>query len=253
MRNWIGFVCMVSLLLAGEGSAMNRLEKENRPLAVILMGPPGAGKGTHAGPLSAYLGIPHISTGDLFRENIRNQTPVGQKAKGYMDQGKLVPDEVVLEMLFERISRADCKGGAILDGFPRTVPQAKALDQTIGKTHRLLALNFNIPDELLVERITGRLACKQCGRPFHKKYDPPKQEGLCDSCGGALYQRPDDNEVVLVQRLAVYRKETQPLIEFYSLKKDVLREINSDNSKEQVFHDVLEAVPRHGAALSLSK
>jgi adenylate kinase len=240
---------MIATLLAKDGTAMNRAEPDQRPLAVILLGPPGAGKGTHAGPLSVYLGIPHISTGDLFRENIRSQTPVGQKAKGFIDEGKLVPDEVVLQMLFERIARSDCSQGIILDGFPRTVAQAKALDDAIGRTHRLVALNFNIPDDLLVERITGRLACKQCGKPYHKKNDPPKQEGVCDSCGGALYQRDDDKEEVLRKRLQVYHAETKPLIDYYAKKTGVLHDIDANHAKAQVFHDVLEAMP-HVAALA---
>lgn len=250
MKFWTGFICMVSVLLNSEASAVNYLDKESQPVAIILMGPPGAGKGTHAGPLSAYLGIPHISTGDLFRENIRKETPIGKKAKTFMDAGRLVPDEVVLEMLFDRIQKSDCRNGIILDGFPRTVPQAKSLDETLGKTHRFIALNFNVPDDFLVERITGRIACKQCGKPFHKKYDPPKQEGVCDACGGALYQRDDDKEDVLRRRLEVYRNETAPLIHYYGNKKDVLREIDSQNSKEQVFHDVIEAVPQNVALSS---
>jgi adenylate kinase len=220
---------------------MNRASK-TKPLVLILMGPPGAGKGTHAGPLSEKLGLPHISTGDLFRENIRNQTPLGQKAKNFIDQGKLVPDELVLNMLFDRIQRPDCAHGYILDGFPRTVAQAEALDQRL-KSSQVLALNFEIADEHLVERIVGRIACKTCGRPFHLKFDPPKEQGVCDACSGPLYQRDDDKAEIVIKRLEVYHNQTQPLIEYYNRKPDALHHIDSLQSKDQVFQDLLETVP----------
>ena len=204
------------------------------------MGPPGAGKGTHAAPLSLHLKIPHISTGEIFRDNIRNQTAVGEKAKIYINQGNLVPDEIVLQMLFERTSKADCKEGYILDGFPRTVAQAKTLEQKIGATHQLIALYFAVPNLFLVERITGRLACKQCSKPYHRKYDPPKQAGICDGCAGLLYQRDDDKEDILRKRLAVYKRESFPLIEYYR-EKGVLQEIDSRFAKEEVFQEVLQA------------
>lgn len=240
MNRLLGLICMVGLLMTGNVFSMNRSEK---PLVVILMGPPGAGKGTHAGPLSDALAIPHISTGDLFRENIRNQTPLGMKAKSYMDQGQLVPDELVLDMLFDRVSKEDCKGGYILDGFPRTLAQAKALDQRLAQKNRVIALNFNVADPVIIERVVGRLACKQCGRPFHKTFDPPKQAEVCDNCQGPLIQRDDDKEEIIRKRLEVYRSQTQPLIEYYAKQKGVLHEIDSQNNKEQVFQDVLEALP----------
>lgn len=215
-------------------------------LVVILMGPPGAGKGTHAGPLSQYLGLPHISTGDLFRENIRNKTPLGLKAKGFIDQGHLVPDELVLDMLFDRVSKDDCKGGYILDGFPRTIPQAKALNKRLG-SHRVIALNFNLHDAAIIERITGRIACKDCGRPYHKKFDPPKADMICDVCAGMLYQRDDDKEEIIRKRLEVYRVQTEPLIQFYAGQKEVLREIDSRSGKDEVFQQVLEALPHQPA------
>lgn len=241
MQRWMGLICMVGAMLTGDVFAFSR--PENKPAVVILMGPPGAGKGTHAGPLSEHLGLPHISTGDLFRENIRNQTPLGQKAKTFMDQGQLVPDELVLDMLFDRVSKEDCKHGYILDGFPRTLPQAKALDQRLNARHNVIALNFQLEDRAIIERITGRIACKQCGKPYHKIYDLPKKEGVCDTCGGALYQRDDDKEEIVRKRLEVYRAQTAPLIEYYAKQKGVLREIDSKNTKEHVFHDVLDAVP----------
>lgn len=213
-----------------------------KPLIVILMGPPGAGKGTHAGPLSQHLAIPHISTGDLFREHIRGQSPLGIKAKSYIDAGNLVPDELVLDMLFDRVAKDDCKNGYILDGFPRTLPQAAALDKRLGSRHRVIALNFNLADQVIIERITGRIACKSCGRPCHLKYDPPKVSMSCDSCGGQLYQRDDDKEAIIRKRLEVYREQTEPLIAYYSAQKDVLKNIDSENSKNQVFSDVLDAL-----------
>lgn len=212
------------------------------PLAIILLGPPGSGKGTHAPALSHHLKIPHISTGDLFRDNIRNRTPIGQIAQGFIDQGRLVPDEVVLSMLASRLASPDCQKGAILDGVPRTIPQAEALDQKLGETHRFVALLLNVDSDLLIERICGRAACKQCNRPYHKKYDPPKQKDLCDACGIALYQRSDDTEEVLKKRLEIYQKQTEPLIEYYRAKSDVLYEINGNRSKVDIFHDLLKTL-----------
>lgn len=214
-----------------------------KPLVIILMGPPGAGKGTHAGPLSQHLGIPHISTGDLFREHIREKTPLGIKAQSYMDKGNLVPDEFVLDMLFDRVNRDDCKQGYILDGFPRTMAQAIELDRRLSGRNQVIALNFNLPDTVIIERVAGRIACKRCGRPYHKSYDLPRKEMTCDSCSGPLYQRDDDKEEIIRKRLDVYRAQTKPLIEYYSKQNDVLREINSKKDKAQVFRDVLESMP----------
>ena len=160
-----------------------------------------------------------------------------------MDQGQLVPDELVLDMLFDRVSKEDCRSGYILDGFPRTIAQAKALDQRLNGRSQVIALNFNVEDASIIERVTGRIACKQCGRPFHKTFDPPKKEGACDGCNGALYQRDDDKEEIIRKRLEVYRAQTQPLIDYYAKQKDVLRDIDSTKSKEQVFQEVLEALP----------
>jgi adenylate kinase len=241
LKKFFGWIVMGCLLLTGQGVAMNQSNQKATTI-VILLGPPGAGKGTHASPLSEHLSLPHISTGDLFRENIRNNTALGQKVKSFMDQGKLVPDELVLDMLFERMAASDCARGCILDGFPRTVAQAKALDAKLDKKTRVIALNFNVPDSVLIERITGRLVCKDCKKPFHKRFDPPRQANVCDACGGTLVTRDDDQENIVRKRLEVYHTESQPLIEYYSNKKDVLHEIDSQNPKEQVFRDVMIAL-----------
>jgi len=218
------------------------MRAENGPSVILLIGPPGSGKGTHAVPLSVRLGIPHISTGDLFRENIRGKTNIGIKAKEFIDQGKLVPDEVVLAMLFERTAKEDCQRGYILDGCPRTLPQGIALDRKIGQNHRVIVLYFQIADDLLVERITGRLACKGCGRPFHIKYSPPLHPHTCDDCGGELYHRDDDREEILRKRLEVYHLETEPLIGYYAEKPEVLHTLDASASKEQVFQSALESL-----------
>lgn len=245
LRKWIGLVFMLGVLISKETSAISRSESDAnalvKPLVTVLLGPPGAGKGTHAGPLSKGFGIPHISTGDLFRENIRLKTPLGNEAKGYIDKGHLVPDELVLDMLFSRVERSDCKEGYILDGFPRTLAQAKALDQRLkGKAH-VLVLNFQLSDEAIIERITGRLVCKDCGKPYHKKFDPPQKGLICDVCSASLIQRDDDKEEIVRKRLEVYRAQTEPLIQYYTNQKDVLKQIDSQKEKAQVFQDVLEA------------
>lgn len=224
-------------------------QTDDQALVVILMGPPGAGKGTHALPLSEHLKLPHISTGDLFRENIRNQTPLGSKAKEYIDQGHLVPDELVLDMLFSRVLQSDCKKGYILDGFPRTIAQAKALDQRLGSSHQVIVLNFLLDDSVIIERVTGRIACKGCGRPYHKQFDPPQKEMVCDACKGPLYQREDDREEIIRKRLEVYRAQTQPLIDYYAKQEGVLHEVDSQFAKAKVFQEVLDVFSLSAKAL----
>ncbi len=240
-KHWVGLMYMVGLLFSNPTSAIACAE--NRPLVIILMGPPGSGKGTHAGPLSQQLHLPHISTGDLFRENIRSMTPLGVVAKNHMDKGELVSDDLVINMLFDRTAQTDCKEGYILDGFPRTLAQARALDQRLKGCKRVIVLNFNLSDEMIIERVAGRIICKSCGRPYHKKFDPPQNELICDNCKGALIQRDDDKEEIIRKRLEVHRAQTEPLISYYANQKEVLREIDSQKEKEAVFQDVLEAVP----------
>jgi adenylate kinase len=239
-KNLYRWIVMGCIMLACNGEAMSRTTQ--KPMTIIvLLGPPGAGKGTHAGPLSEHLSLPNISTGDLFRDHIRNHTPLGEKVKSFIDQGKLVPDDLVLEMLFDRLARKDCAHGCILDGFPRTVAQAKALDDKLAGKARIIAMNFNVPDSVLIERITGRLLCRDCKKPYHKRFDPPRQANICDVCGGPLYTRDDDQENIVRKRLEVYHEESQPLVDYY-VKKKILREIDSQNSKDQVFRDILVAL-----------
>lgn len=185
------------------------------PLVIILLGPPGSGKGTQAKRLSKDYDIPQISTGDLFRENIANETAIGLKAKSFMQAGHLVPDEIVLGMLFERIAQPDCARGYLLDGFPRTIPQADQLAQHQSIKTKLHVLSLEVPDEVIVKRASGRLVCRQCGSIYHRDFSPPTHDQICDKCGGEVYRRTDDDPDVVRKRLQVYRVQTQPLIEYY--------------------------------------
>lgn len=237
MKKLLAFIASIGVFITGIVKA-----DTPKPTVVVLLGPPGAGKGTHAVELSKALNLPHISTGDLFRENLNKNTLLGQKAKSYMDKGALVPDELVLDMLFNRISDKDCNNGYILDGFPRTLEQAQSFDKKINTSAKMLVVNLAIDDQPLVERITGRIVCKNCGAPFHKKYLPPKTEGICDNCKGELYQRKDDTEAVVKERLVVYHTQTQPLIEYYKTKKSNLIDINANDNKEKVFENLLNTI-----------
>lgn len=237
----VGWIFMLGVLIASSAPEVPRPENK-APIVIILMGPPGAGKGSHAAPLSEQLAMPHISTGNLFRDNIQSQTLLGKEAKTYIDRGHLVPDQLVLDMLFERVSKADCKGGYILDGFPRTLAQATALDERLCGNFLVKVLNFNLSDALIVERITGRLVCKSCNRPYHKIFDPPQNPSACDTCSGILFQREDDKEEIIRKRLDVYRAQTQPLIAYYAKQENVFQEIDSEKEKPRVFQDVLDAL-----------
>ena len=207
---------------------------------IILLGPPGAGKGTQAKMLVDKYGIPQISTGDILRANLKAQTELGLEAKKYMDAGKLVPDEVVIGIINNRLKEADCQKGYMLDGFPRTVAQAEALDKILAEGGSGIddVISIDVPNEELMGRLTGRRTCRQCGQGFHVMFDPPKQEGVCDKCNGELYQRDDDNEETVGNRLKVYADQTQPLIDYYTAK-GLLRPIQGVGKMSEVFDRIV--------------
>ena len=213
------------------------------PTYVILLGPPASGKGTQAARLKEYLGVPHIASGDLFRYNLKNETALGLKAKEYMDRGALVPDDITIGMVLDRLSRPDCEDGALFDGFPRTLPQAKALDEALAEQGEKLdrVLNIQVPDEELVERVSGRRICRTCGEPYHVKYKQPEKEGICDLDGGELYQRDDDKPETVRKRIKVYWEQTSPLIDYYR-EKGILRDIDGDQPIDEVTEALKEAV-----------
>ena len=210
---------------------------------VILIGAPGAGKGTQANRLSSACSLPHVSTGDLFRENIGQETELGSQAKHYMDEGKLVPDELVTKMLADRVAQEDCDAGYLLDGFPRTLPQAEALEAlfTEDEELELTVIKLDVPDESIVERITGRLLCRRCAHIQHKSFDPPRESGICDECGGELYQRSDDAADVVKKRLEFYHEQTEPLVGFYT-ERGVLQNMDGRRSPDEVFEDCVRAI-----------
>ncbi len=201
---------------------------------LVFLGPPGAGKGTLSDPLMKAENLAHISTGDILRAEIKNGTELGMSAKSYMDAGKLVPDEIVAGMVAKRLASDDCKGGFILDGFPRTVPQAELLSDAMEKIGMNLdaVVLFDAPEDLLLQRLTARLTCRSCGASFNKLFSKPKQDGVCDSCGGELYQRSDDSLETAQNRLKVYNEQTAPLVKFYE-EKQMLSKIDSSLPKDQ--------------------
>ncbi|HCO39696.1 MAG: adenylate kinase [Aquificota bacterium] len=213
-------------------------------MIVVFLGPPGSGKGTQAKRLSKEMGLLHISTGDLLREAVKNGTPLGKKAKEYMDKGELVPDEVVISLIEEVMPK---DGGFILDGFPRTVPQAIALEEMLKKYGRDVdkVVLFEISEEVVVDRLSGRLTCSVCGAVYHIRYNPPKQEGICDLCGGKLIQREDDKEEVVRRRFKVYREQTAPLIEFYEKRHKLIR-LDATKDVEEVHSRLLEVLKDGG-------
>ncbi|KPB03601.1 MULTISPECIES: adenylate kinase [unclassified Bacillus (in: firmicutes)] len=208
---------------------------------LVLMGLPGAGKGTQAERIVEKYNIPHISTGDMFRAAMKEETELGMKAKSFMDQGQLVPDEVTIGIVRERLEKEDCKDGFLLDGFPRTVPQADALEQMLEELGRKIdfVINVNVDQSILMERLTGRRICKDCGATYHLVFNPPAKDGVCDKCGGELYQRADDNEETVGNRLEVNVKQSKPLLDFYE-SKGYLRNINGQQAIDKVFADIEE-------------
>jgi len=215
---------------------------------LILLGPPGAGKGTQAQKIVDRYHLPQISTGDILRAAVKEKTPLGVKAKGFMDQGKLVPDELVIGIIEERLKALDCHPGFILDGFPRTIAQAEALQPILIKMRKSInhVINIEVDDEELVRRLTGRRTCKKCGAMFHIFFHPPKKEEVCDRCGGPLYQREDDREETIRTRLKEYQKQTAPLAQYY-LQKKTLRSVQGVGGQDQIFEQIvrlLDATPR---------
>ena len=205
-------------------------------MKIIMLGAPGAGKGTQAKMIAEKYGLPHTSTGNIFRANIKNGTELGKEAKEYMDKGLLVPDELTVRLLLDRVAQDDCKNGYVLDGFPRTIPQAEVLDEKLSDLGEKVdyAINVDVPDENIVNRMSGRRACLNCGATYHIVSIPPKKEGICDVCGSELVLRDDDRPETVQNRLKVYHEQTQPLIDFYE-KKGVLRSVDGTLPMEEVF------------------
>ena len=210
-------------------------------MKIIMLGAPGAGKGTQAKKIAEKYQIPHISTGDIFRANIKNGTELGKKAKTYMDQGLLVPDELVCDLVVDRVKQEDCKNGYILDGFQRTIPQAESLDEALGQMGESLdyAINVDVPDEHIVNRMSGRRACVGCGATYHIVYAPTKKEGVCDVCGAELILRDDDKPETVQKRLSVYHEQTQPLIDYYK-GKGILKDVDGTKDMDVVFQAITD-------------
>ncbi len=211
----------------------------SQPMVVILMGPPGAGKGTQAERLARLLDVPHVASGDIFRENVRNDTPLGRLAKGYMERGDLVPDDVTIAMVIDRLSQPDCAHGALLDGFPRTVTQAEALDARLAELGWCIHVvpYIRVSEDVLLRRLSGRWICRNCGAVYHIEFNPPARPGVCDVCGGSLYQRPDDKPETARERLRVYFEQTAPVLAYYS-RQGLLVEVDGERSIEEV-HEIL--------------
>lgn len=212
---------------------------------IVLLGPPGAGKGTQAQVISHKMNLAHISSGDLFRENLKNQTELGKLAQGYMNRGELVPDDVTIAMVRDRISRPDCEAGALLDGFPRTPAQAEALAEMLGSMNEKVdsVPYISVPAHVLIERLGGRWTCPSCGRVYHEKYNPPKQAGICDVDGTKLIQRDDDKAETVERRIGVYMDQTAPLIEYYR-RQGLLVEVDGQKSIEEVSQEILAAIQK---------
>lgn len=240
------FLCSEAMETDREALSFQRVLLEYKKggrkfMKLIMLGAPGAGKGTQAKKIAAKYQIPHISTGDIFRANIKAGTELGMKAKSYMDQGQLVPDEVTIGMLLDRISQDDCQNGYVLDGFPRTIPQAESLTAALKERGEKMdyAVNVDVPDANIVERMSGRRACLGCGATYHIVYNAPKTEGICDACGEKLVLRDDDKPETVQKRLSVYHEQTQPLIDYYK-QEGILAEVDGTQDMEKVFRDIVK-------------
>ena len=211
-----------------------------RNMKIIMLGAPGAGKGTQAKRIAEKYEIPHISTGDIFRANIKNGTELGMKAKAYMDKGALVPDELTCDLVMDRLAQEDCKNGFVLDGFPRTIPQAKALDVALEKINEKMdfAVDVDVPDENIVNRMGGRRACLNCGATYHIVFNPTKAEGVCDTCGKQTVLREDDKPETVQKRLFVYHEQTQPLLDYYK-EQNILKSVDGTKPMDEVFSDIV--------------
>ncbi len=210
-------------------------------MKIIMLGAPGAGKGTQAKKIAEKYKIPHVSTGDIFRSNIKEKTSLGMEAKAYMDKGQLVPDELTVKILLDRVAKDDCSDGYVLDGYPRTIPQAEVLDKAVKELGEKIdfAINVEVPDENIVKRMGGRRACVGCGATYHIEHMPPKKENICDNCGGELIIRDDDKPETVKNRLKVYHDQTEPLIKYYS-EKGILKEVDGTKDAEEVFRDIIK-------------
>ncbi|GAB6159511.1 adenylate kinase [Howardella ureilytica] len=212
-------------------------------MKIVMLGAPGAGKGTQAKRIAAKFSVPHISTGDIFRANIKNNTPLGEKAKSYMDKGELVPDELVIELIMDRFAQDDCVNGYVLDGFPRTIPQAEELDKALNGVNDKLdyAIDVEVPDDNIISRMSGRRACLNCGATYHIVHNPPKVENVCDTCNGELILRDDDKEETVKNRLDVYHTQTEPLLKYYT-EKGILYTVDGTQDMDTVFDSICKIV-----------
>ena len=212
-------------------------------MKIVMLGAPGAGKGTQAKKIADRYQIPHISTGDIFRSNIKNGTELGMKAKAYMDAGNLVPDSLTLELVVDRLNQTDCKNGYVFDGFPRTIPQAEALTGALAAKGEKVdfAIDIEVPDDEIVKRMSGRRACIKCGATYHILFNAPQEDGICDRCGSELTMREDDRPSTVLNRLSIYHKQTQPLIDYYE-EKGCLAQFDGTKDVEEVFRDILEVL-----------
>lgn len=238
MKYFLLGLCAFLAFFGSTACAAESTTTENK-MVIILLGPPGSGKGTQAKKISEKLSLPHISTGDLFRENLSRGTELGKKVKSYMESGNLVPDDIVIDMLMNRVAAPDCKKGYLLDGFPRSLPQAEALQKHLGSDVNLVVLNIQVDDEAIVKRIEGRMTCDVCGQIYNRYFNPPQVEGKCDKCDGTLSQRSDDNATVIRERLKVYHEQTAPLEGYYE-KMGVLHSVNGEQDPEVVFQQLMK-------------